>query len=128
MLAERWASICRIAKELNVKPITLKTLTPGALQVLAFMLDEEWHTKEDICIAAGNRGRIATEGTRRVRELRSCGLEIEDRRSEVCRDHDYRLVIKIMKEPECTHTPADLSYATGSMFGRRKILTVEFES
>ena len=47
----------------------LAELSEGVRRVYALMSDMAWHSAEDIRLAAGN-GRPASEGLRRLRELR----------------------------------------------------------
>lgn len=49
----------------------------GCMRVLDLMQDNRWHKVQAICSAAGGRGGFATEGLRRMRELRQCGYDIE---------------------------------------------------
>lgn len=48
----------------------------GVLRVLDLMVDGKWHGIHDICTAAGGEKGYASEGLRRMRELRSLGFEI----------------------------------------------------
>lgn len=62
------------------------------LRVLLFMLDGQWHTREKICLMAGTNGVPASEGLRRMRELRS-RFTIERKRCGDSRQFLYRLVL-----------------------------------
>jgi len=48
----------------------------GVLRVLDLMIDGKWHNMHDICTAAGGPNGYASEGLRRMRELRSLGYEV----------------------------------------------------
>lgn len=54
-----------------------KETSIGVLRVLALMGDGEKHGVQDICAAAGGPGGYATEGLRRMRELRKQGFTVE---------------------------------------------------
>ena len=66
-------------------------LNAGTRRVLSLMLDGRWYSRQDIEIAAGANGVPASEGLRRMRELRKHGYEIERRRRERTRLFDYRI-------------------------------------
>lgn len=71
----------------------LAELNAAVLRVLGLMSDWRWHRAEEIRAVAGKDGRPATEGLRRMRELRDRGFEIEKRRARVeARAFEYRLV------------------------------------
>ena len=55
----------------------LKDLGQGVRRVYTLMCDGKWHTDVEIRRAAGINGTEATEGLRRMRELRKCGVYIE---------------------------------------------------
>lgn len=61
-------------------------------RVLMLMSDQAWHTSEEIKNVAGKDGIPASEGLRRMRELRRYGCEIERRRSENGRLFEYRMI------------------------------------
>ena len=68
-------------------------LSIGVLRVLSYMLDYEWHTARQIRIAASPDNYEASEGLRRMREIRAIkGLDIERRRVEGTRLFEYRLL------------------------------------
>ena len=61
--------------------IDRKQLKPSELRVLELMKGGEWHTARQVRLAAGPGGGIeASEGLRRMRQLRKCGYLIEARR------------------------------------------------
>jgi len=79
----------------------VEELTNGKGRVLQLMSDGLWHTADEICLAAGENGKPAREGLRRMRDLRNePGLDIERERVEGTRDWRYRLV-KASPEPGC---------------------------
>lgn len=62
------------------------------LRVFALMSDGEWHHPDEIELAAGQNGKPAREGLRRMRELRIPGkLEVEKVRVPSRRLWCYRL-------------------------------------
>lgn len=75
--------------EATLSPKDLKELSIGCERVYTLMKDGNWHAAMNICYAAGN-GSFATEGLRRLRELRGAGIEIEKRRG-AGRLFEYRL-------------------------------------
>jgi len=68
-------------------------LKAGTRRVYDLMCDGEWHNANDIRMAAGKDGVPASEGTRRLRELRTItGLCIERRKVDgVSRLFEYRI-------------------------------------
>lgn len=54
-------------------------LTDARLRVYHLMIDGRWHRPDEIRMAAGCNGIPATEGLRRMRELRASGFIIETR-------------------------------------------------
>lgn len=71
----------------------LAKLNAAVLRVFGLMSDWKWHTADEIRQVAGEGGRPASEGLRRMRELRDRGFEIEKRRHDIAgrRMYDYRL-------------------------------------
>jgi hypothetical protein len=70
----------------------LAELNSAVLRVFGLMSDWRWHKADEIRQIAGKDGKPATEGLRRMRELRSRGFEIEMRRAAVeGRAFEYRL-------------------------------------
>ena len=68
-------------------------LKSGVERVHHLMKDGEWHTAEEVRIAAGTDGVPASEGLRRLRDLRSrYGLSVEKRRLKDSRFFEYRVV------------------------------------
>lgn len=59
-------------------------------RVYALMRAGGWFSAEEIELAAGENGKPAREGLRRMRELRAAGYEI-DREKGVGRNWKYRL-------------------------------------
>ena len=53
-----------------------KETSVGSLRVLELMIDGKRHSANAICTAAGGPGRYATEGLRRMRELRGMGYTV----------------------------------------------------
>ncbi len=68
-------------------------LSGGVMRVLDLMFDGEWHDAEEIKRAAGDGVNPASEGLRRLRELRRC-YTIERRRDGSGRNFEYRLLSK----------------------------------
>jgi hypothetical protein len=64
-------------------------------RVYALMCDGRWYAADEIENAAGEHGRPAREGLRRMRELREAGFEIDRERQGDGRTWKYRLRIKI---------------------------------
>jgi hypothetical protein len=62
-------------------------------RVLALMADGCWHSTREICAAAGTNDVPATEGLRRMRELRRF-FNVEKARDRAFRNFTYRLVFK----------------------------------
>jgi hypothetical protein len=52
----------------------------SVLRVLEHMMDGQWHDADSIRRYAGTNGRPASEGLRRLRELRPLGFQVERRR------------------------------------------------
>ena len=72
----------------------LSDLKAGTLRVADLMKDGGWYSPDQIRRAAGKNGAPATEGLRRLRELRSIdGVEIEKRRRQNTRCWEYRVTI-----------------------------------
>lgn len=70
----------------------LAKLNAAVLRVFGLMSDWRWHKAVEIRQVAGEDGRPATEGLRRMRELRGRGFEIEKRRVGADnRAFEYRL-------------------------------------
>jgi hypothetical protein len=70
----------------------LRELSAGVKRVYRLMRDGRWHRADDIRLAAGTGGIPASEGLRRMRELRKHGYEIERQRLQYARTWVYRLV------------------------------------
>ena len=70
----------------------LKSMKAGVRRVYNLMRGGSWHYAADIRLAAGSDGFPASEGLRRMRELRQFGIEIERERIEGTRHWRYRLV------------------------------------
>lgn len=71
----------------------LVELAAGSVRVAELMCDGRWYTAEEIREAAGENGEPATEGLRRMRELRDIpGIVIERERIPGGRHFRYRLV------------------------------------
>jgi hypothetical protein len=74
-----------------LEPGEIADLTAGGRRVALLMGDGEWHTAQAIRVAAGRGGVEASEGLRRMRELRRIpGVEVERRRSSESRMFEYR--------------------------------------
>ena len=69
----------------------MPALTAGTIKVLALLRDFAWHPADEIRGVAGNPRAPASEGLRRMRELRKI-YEIEKRRVYDTRLWEYRLV------------------------------------
>ena len=67
----------------------------AAARVLALVADNAWHSADEVRLAAGMDGVPASEGLRRLRDLRKViapyGLEIEKQRFNHSRMYYYRL-------------------------------------
>ena len=72
----------------------LEELNEGSKRVFMLLRDNEWHTREEICAAAGKNGAYASEGLRRARELRQKGYTLEKKRVVDARQWLYRLKIR----------------------------------
>jgi hypothetical protein len=71
----------------------LVDMAEATFRVLELMADGNWHSANDIRMAAGIHGNPASEGLRRMRELRRA-FDIEKaRRDEGSREWFYRLKI-----------------------------------
>lgn len=77
-------------------------LRAGTHRVFELLKDGEWHTRSEICQAAGKNGIPAAEGTRRLRDLRpmlsSQGFKIELEKIENLRQFKYRIAKKEVGE------------------------------
>lgn len=84
------------AKELGGRGLLteqdLRELAEGVKRVYELMKDGEWHTPDAICMAAGNGGKRAGDGLRRMRQLRE-KYQVEKRRLAGDRIWVYRLVL-----------------------------------
>ena len=69
----------------------LKGLKAGRMRVLSLMKDGAWYLAHEIRKAAGSGGVPASEGLRRMRELRDFGYDVEKLRDEG-RVWRYRLI------------------------------------
>lgn len=69
-----------------------KDLDAGTKRVYELMEDGGWYERDEIELAAGQNGRPAREGMRRMRELRQRGFNIEKIRLKGSREWKYRLV------------------------------------
>ena len=67
----------------------------ASARILALIADKEWHSANAVRMAAGRNGIPASEGLRRLRDLRKVvgpyGLEIEKQRFNDSRMYYYRL-------------------------------------
>ena len=71
----------------------LEELRAGSRRVAELMCDGNWYTAEEIREAAGTEGKPATEGLRRLRELRELpGISIEREKIPGTRSFRYKLV------------------------------------
>ncbi|MFF4143221.1 hypothetical protein ACFY0A_17755 [Streptomyces sp. NPDC001698] len=61
-------------------------MTDSQYAVWSLLDDGEWHSTNEVNIAAGS-----SAGTRRLRELRAGGYTIEGRRKSGSAQHEYRL-------------------------------------
>ena len=68
----------------------LEDLTASCKRVFELMKDGRWHPAQEICLAAGEGGVPASEGLRRMRELRRV-FSIEKCRIEGSRRFAYRI-------------------------------------
>ena len=78
-----------------IEPSEVPDLTQASGRVLALLNDGEWRTADAIRAAAGRFGAPASEGLRRMRDLRplleKVGLEIVKRRCSDSRLFEYRI-------------------------------------
>ena len=65
--------------ELTLANEDMAELGQGVIRVFLLMKGGNWHTPDEIRLAAGENGKQATEGLRRMRELRR-HFQIERRR------------------------------------------------
>jgi hypothetical protein len=79
-----------------LKRTDMPELAAGCGRVLALLQDGQWHDAEEIRAAAGEPGRPASEGLRRLRELRR-KYQIDRRSVNGTRMFEYRL-----GEPKCS--------------------------
>jgi len=77
--------------ENTLRPSDMISLEAGCLRVLALLRDFQWHQADEIRATAGNPRAPASEGLRRMRELRKV-YEVEKRRVFDTRMWEYRLV------------------------------------
>jgi hypothetical protein len=76
-------------------PSDMAQLTAGTLRVAMLMSDGLWHSAEEIRYAAGQHDVPASEGLRRLRELRDIpGVAIQVRRPGASRHFRYRVLIR----------------------------------
>ena len=68
-----------------------RDLNAASMRVLKMMSDHEWHTAEEIELAAGKDGIPAREGLRRMRQLRQIGFDVSKKRKPGCREWVYKL-------------------------------------
>lgn len=84
------------AKELGGRGLLteqdLRELADGVRRVYELMKDGEWYTPDAICMAAGQGGKRAGDGLRRMRQLRE-KYQVEKRRLGGDRIWVYRLVL-----------------------------------
>jgi hypothetical protein len=71
-------------------PSDIPSMNEAVLRVFMLMRDGEWHRAPVICLAAGRDGVPASEGLRRMRELRAL-FTIERRRVPDSNTWEYRL-------------------------------------
>ena len=79
-----------------LRPDELDELGAATRRVLALMSDGRWHHPDEIRSAAGKRGQPASEGLRRMRELRQW-FDIERQRAPETRVFWYRLAPKTIE-------------------------------
>lgn len=74
----------------------VESLQAAVYRVLVLMIDMQWHGANEIRLAAGSDGIPASEGLRRMRDLRpiltKLGLGIEKNRDGKSRLYRYRIV------------------------------------
>lgn len=75
----------------------LEDFQAASLRVLLLLLDGEWHSPDEIRLAAGTDGLPAAEGLRRMRELRARGYDIELKRVAERRFFMYSLSLPVEK-------------------------------
>ena len=68
----------------------LPELDAGVARVFELMRDGQWHSRDAICMAAGENGVPATAGDRRMRTLREWFI-VDRERIEGTRQFQYRL-------------------------------------
>ena len=74
----------------------LREIRAASKRVAELMADGQWFTADEIKMTAGKDGEPATEGLRRMRELRAItGIDIEKEKIPGTRKWRYRLVKKV---------------------------------
>lgn len=89
----------RLGGEFTLTAEDLAKLKAGVRRVFDLMKDGQWHTRTEIMLAAGEHGVPASEGLRRMRELRRW-FRVETQRVPESRDWVYRLVLPAPRKPE----------------------------
>ena len=83
-----------------VREDEVSELQGATARIWAMMEDRQWHTADEIRMAAGRHGVPASEGLRRMRDLRKPlqerGLAIEKRRGD-SRMFEYRIAEEATK-------------------------------
>jgi hypothetical protein len=82
-----------------LKPHDLKEFSAGAQRVFNLMRTGAWYNAEAIRQAAGKNGLSASEGLRRMRELRNY-FTIDRRRIQGSRMFEYRISAPRYPDPE----------------------------
>jgi len=73
--------ISRLGGEGILTPDDVPELKAGTRRVLTLMSDGQYHSAQEVLVAAGKDGIPATEGLRRLRELRAHGFDVEKERT-----------------------------------------------
>ena len=84
--------IARLGGHGILQPKDINEMSKAVSRVYQLMKDGEYHSAPEISLVAGSNGIPASEGLRRMRELRSFGYEIE-RKKAGNRSWKYRLVV-----------------------------------
>jgi len=83
----------RLGADDILKETDIEDLKGGVRRVWDLMSDREWHSASEIRIAVGKNGAEASEGLRRLRELRqSIGIVVEKMKVEDRRLWIYRVI------------------------------------
>lgn len=95
-----YRDIARLGGEGILEPGDIPELSAGVQRVLRLMSDYQWHSREEILDVAGTDGAQASEGLRRLRELRR--WYVVDKMKTGGRNWAYRLGPELQGETPVT--------------------------